>query len=70
LSAAKTRRSARGALSELDGFLFDLDGTLLLSDRSLGGYEVLPGASEVLTTLNERAVALRRTHQWQRLSPG
>ncbi len=38
------------------GFLFDLDGTLLLSDRTLGGYEVLPGAIEVLTALNERAV--------------
>lgn len=36
------------------GFLFDLDGTLLLSDRSLGGYEVLPGAIEVLSALNER----------------
>ena len=31
--------------------MFDLDGTLLLSDRSLGGYEVLPGAVEVLTAL-------------------
>ena len=38
------------------GFLFDLDGTLLLSDRSLGGYEVLPGAVQVLTALNERAI--------------
>ena len=56
MSAAKSRRSARGALPILDGFLFDLDGTLLLSDRSLGGYEVLPGAIEVLTTLNERGV--------------
>jgi len=37
------------------GFMFDLDGTLLLSDRSLGGYEVLPGAIEVLSTLKERA---------------
>ncbi len=38
------------------GFMFDLDGTLLLSDRSLAGYELLPGAVEVLTTLRERAV--------------
>lgn len=37
-------------------FVFDLDGTLLLSDRSLGVYEVLPGAVEVLTTLKERGV--------------
>ena len=38
------------------GFLFDLDGTLLLSDRSLGGYELLSGAIEVLSVLNERAI--------------
>ena len=35
--------------------MFDLDGTLLLSDRALGGYEILPGAIEVLTALRERA---------------
>jgi len=34
--------------------MFDVDGTLLLSDRTLGGYEVLPGAIEVLTALGER----------------
>jgi len=38
------------------GVLFDVDGTLLLSDRSLGGYELLPGAIEVLTTLKARQV--------------
>ena len=43
-------------LPPLKGFMFDLDGTLLLSDRSLGGYEVLPGAVEVLSTLKERAI--------------
>lgn len=34
--------------------MFDLDGTLLLSDRSLGDYEVLPGAAELLTELARR----------------
>ena len=29
--------------------MFDLDGTLLLSDRSLHGYEILPDAAELLT---------------------
>ncbi len=38
------------------GFMFDVDGTLLLSDRSLGGYEVLPGAIEVLSRLKERGM--------------
>jgi 4-nitrophenyl phosphatase len=38
------------------GVLFDVDGTLLLSDRALGGYELLPGAVKVLTTLKARHV--------------
>ena len=41
---------------KLAGFMFDVDGTLLLSDRSLGGYELLPGAAETLTALAARAV--------------
>jgi HAD superfamily hydrolase (TIGR01450 family) len=44
------------ALSPIEGFMFDLDGTLLLSDRGLGGYEVLPGAIEVLSALQVRAI--------------
>jgi HAD superfamily hydrolase (TIGR01450 family) len=34
------------------GVMFDLDGTLILSDRALGGYQVLPGAVELLTELD------------------
>ena len=44
------------ALPPVKGCMFDLDGTLLLSDRSLGGYEVLPDAIEVLGTLKERSI--------------
>jgi HAD superfamily hydrolase (TIGR01450 family) len=40
----------------LSGFMFDVDGTLLLSDRSLGGYQLLPGAVETLTELQARGV--------------
>ncbi len=36
------------------GVMFDLDGTLILSDRSLGGYQLLPGAVELLTELQRR----------------
>jgi 4-nitrophenyl phosphatase len=36
--------------------MFDVDGTLLLSDRSLGGYELLPGAIETLSALKERGM--------------
>jgi len=44
------------ARTPIRGVVFDVDGTLLLSNRSLGGYEVLPGAIEVLSTLKERHV--------------
>src|SRR5579862_8064640 len=43
-------------LGTVEGFMFDLDGTLILSDRSLGGYRLLPGAVEVLTELQARGV--------------
>lgn len=41
---------------QIKGFMFDLDGTLLLSDRSLGGYELLPGSIDVLTALQDAGV--------------
>ena len=56
MSALAVQELAREALPPIRGFMFDLDGTLLLSDRSLGAYEVLPGAIEVLSVLKERAI--------------
>lgn len=43
-------------LGTISGFMFDLDGTLILSNRNLGDYQVLPGAVEVLETLKERGI--------------
>ena len=43
-------------IGQIGGFMFDVDGTLILSDRSLGGYSLLPGAVEVLNTLKDRGV--------------
>ena len=43
-------------LGTVSGFMFDLDGTLILSNKNLGDYKVLPGAVEVLETLKERGV--------------
>ncbi len=40
----------------IEGFMFDLDGTLILSDRSLGSYRVLPGAKQVLETLRSKDI--------------
>ncbi|MGB3796004.1 MAG: HAD family hydrolase [Alteraurantiacibacter sp.] len=38
------------------GFMFDLDGTLILSNRKLGSYDVIPGAAKALEELNELGV--------------
>lgn len=56
MSAAVARKAHREIVPVIRGFMFDVDGTLLLSDRSLGSYEVLPGAAEVLAALRQRGV--------------
>lgn len=43
-------------LRPAQGFMFDLDGTLILSNRELGQYTVLPGAVELLSDLKAREV--------------
>ena len=43
-------------LPPIKGFMFDLDGTLALGDRSGRGYQLLPGAAEVLNRLNARSI--------------
>jgi HAD superfamily hydrolase (TIGR01450 family) len=54
--SAVVRERLEEARPAVRGFMFDVDGTLLLSDRSLGGYELLPGAVETLSALKERDV--------------
>jgi len=51
-----SQRGAKRSTGGVAGFLFDLDGTLILSDRSLNGYKLLPNAVEVLNELNIRNV--------------
>lgn len=38
------------------GFMFDLDGTLILSNRSLGAYDAIPGAAEALGELDRLGI--------------
>lgn len=51
-----SRNSRRDHLGSIEGFMFDLDGTLILSNSSLSGYELLPGAVEVLNELQARGI--------------
>ncbi len=55
---AKTHRTWRtgGRGARIRGLMFDVDGTLLLSDRALKDYQLLPGAVETLAALAERRV--------------
>lgn len=41
-------------LNAVEGFIFDIDGTLALADRRLSGYQPLPGAVELINLLNQR----------------
>jgi len=54
--ARASRNGWNERLGPVEGFMFDLDGTLVLTDRSLRGYQVLPGAVEVLTELQTRGI--------------
>ena len=56
MNAVIAPQAPAGAMPDIKGFMFDLDGTLLLSDHTLGGYEVLPGAVEVLSDLAARSI--------------
>jgi 4-nitrophenyl phosphatase len=51
-----SHNGAGGSLGPIAGFMFDLDGTLILSDPSLGTYKVLPESIEVLNELQRRGV--------------
>jgi 4-nitrophenyl phosphatase len=43
-------------LAHVQGYVFDIDGTLALADKRLSGYEALPGACELLAMLRRRGV--------------
>ncbi|WP_207764958.1 HAD-IIA family hydrolase [Hyphococcus luteus] len=43
-------------LNEAEGFIFDMDGTLVLGDKASAGQKALPGAVETLALLRERGV--------------
>lgn len=58
-------------LFEAEGFVFDMDGTLVLGDKASAGQKALPGAVETLELLRERGVPYQiftngtaRTPEW------
>jgi len=60
MKAPRNLKASRNGWNEelgpVEGLMFDLDGTLILSDRSLGGYRLLPGAVETLRELQTRGI--------------
>src|ERR1700741_425505 len=51
-----SRNGNRRSMGPIEGLMFDLDGTLVLTDKTLGTYQVLPGAIEVVTELNAHGI--------------
>lgn len=47
---------ARRSLAAVRGFVFDLDGTLALTDSQHKGHQALPGATELLATLHAHRI--------------
>jgi len=61
----------RDAVNEVEGFIFDMDGTLVLGDKASAGHNALPGAVETLSILRERNIPFQiftngtaRTPEW------
>ncbi len=52
----KSSRKKRENLGPIEGFMFDLDGTLVLTNVSLSTYQLLPDAVEVLNELTARGI--------------
>jgi len=46
----------REPLGPIEGFMFDLDGTLVLTNSSLSSYQLLPDAADVLSELKARGI--------------
>jgi 4-nitrophenyl phosphatase len=44
------------SLATARGFILDIDGTLALADKNLGGYQPLPGAVDLVSLLHKRQV--------------
>jgi 4-nitrophenyl phosphatase len=52
----KASHSTAPTLEAVRGFVLDIDGTLALADKNLGGYQALPGAVELVSMLRKRQV--------------
>jgi 4-nitrophenyl phosphatase len=48
--------SPTSSLATARGFILDIDGTLALADKNLGGYQPLPGAIGLVSLLHKRQV--------------
>jgi HAD superfamily hydrolase (TIGR01450 family) len=51
-----SENSAMQRLLNAKAFIFDVDGTLALADKNLSGYQVLPGAVELIALLRKRGI--------------
>jgi 4-nitrophenyl phosphatase len=48
--------NSKALVAKARGFILDIDGTLALADKNLGGYQALPGAVELVSKLRKRKI--------------
>ncbi|MBV9882285.1 MAG: HAD hydrolase-like protein [Sphingomonadaceae bacterium] len=49
----------RARIASARGFIFDMDGTIALGDRTSGGHEALPGAIELIARIKRDNIPVR-----------
>ena len=65
----RARRRVKERIASAKGFIFDMDGTLALGDRTSGGHVALPGAVELLKRVKAEEHPGPRPHQRHRQAP-
>ena len=59
LADSQTNGDVAALIAAARGFIFDMDGTIALGDRTSGGHQPLPGAPELIARIKARGVPVR-----------
>jgi HAD superfamily hydrolase (TIGR01450 family) len=59
LPDADTNENCLQRIASARGFIFDMDGTIALGDRTSGGHVALPGAVDLIARIKRRRIPIR-----------
>ena len=58
-AACGSGRGVKARIAAAKGFIFDMDGTIALGDRTSGGHVALPGAIDLIARIKRRGIPIR-----------